>query len=73
MRPWAKTNYVDHGLADQTSIIRFVEDNWLGGQRIGNGSFDAISGSLRIMFDFSGRPHTEPYLLNPTTGEPQRW
>ncbi len=25
---------------------RFIEDNWLGGQRIGNGSYDAISGSL---------------------------
>jgi Phosphoesterase family len=32
--PWAKTNFVDHTLTDQTSVIRFVEDNWLGGERI---------------------------------------
>ncbi len=72
--PWAKSNYVDHTLTDQTSIIRFVEDNWLNGQRIGNGSFDAISGSVFNMFNFHQRRHSEPLLLNPTTGEPQqRW
>jgi phospholipase C len=26
--PWAKVNYVDHSLTDQSSILRFVEDNW---------------------------------------------
>jgi phospholipase C len=26
--PWAKTNYVDHTLTDQTSLLRFIEDNW---------------------------------------------
>jgi phospholipase C len=25
---WAKTNYVDHTLTDQSSLLRFVEDNW---------------------------------------------
>jgi phospholipase C len=30
--PYAKTNYVDHTLTDQTSILRFIEDNWLKGQ-----------------------------------------
>ena len=50
--PWAKSNYVDHTLTDQTSILRFVEDNWLGGARIGGGSFDAIAGSIDGMFDF---------------------
>jgi len=35
--PWAKRNFVDNTVTDQTSIIRFVEDNWLGGTRIGNG------------------------------------
>ena len=44
--PWAKQNYVDHTITDQTSIIRFIEDNWLNGQRIGQGSFDAIAGPL---------------------------
>jgi len=51
--PWAKHNFVDHTLTDQSSIIHFVEDNWLGGERIGNGSFDAISGTLNNAFDFT--------------------
>jgi phospholipase C len=68
--PWAKTNYVDHTVADQSSIIRFIEDNWLGGQRIGSGSFDAIAGSVRNMFDFHQFPNVRPYLLDPGTGEP---
>jgi hypothetical protein len=42
--PWAKHNYVDHTLTDQSSILKFVEDNW----RLPRipGSFDAIAGSL---------------------------
>ncbi|HEY1757975.1 MAG TPA: alkaline phosphatase family protein [Bryobacteraceae bacterium] len=79
--PWAKHNFVDHTLTDQSSIIRFVEDNWLGGKRIGNGSFDAIAGSVTNMFDFSQSgdhfgDHRDDnlLLLNPGTGEPQgRW
>ena len=26
--PYAKVNYVDHSITDQTSILRFIEDNW---------------------------------------------
>jgi hypothetical protein len=44
--PYAKQNYVDHTLIDQSSVVRFIEDNWLGGQRIGGGSFDAVAGDL---------------------------
>jgi hypothetical protein len=29
-----------------SSIIRFIEDNWLEGERIGQGSYDAFAGSL---------------------------
>jgi len=67
--PWAKRNFVDNTLTDQTSIIHFVEDNWLGGERIGQGSYDAIANSISQMFDFSGiRP--DGYLfLDPSTGE----
>ncbi len=69
--PWAKSNYVDHTLTDQTSIIHFIEDNWLHGERIGQGSFDAISGSVDNMFDFDHfNFRGGPFLLNPTTGEP---
>ena len=29
--PYAKRNFVDHTVTDQTSILRFVEDNWKTG------------------------------------------
>ncbi len=48
--PYAKRNFVDHTLTDQTSILRFVEDNWLGGQRVQpGGSFDTIASSIQNM------------------------
>jgi phospholipase C len=68
--PYAKQNYVDHTMTDQTSIIRFIEDNWLGGQRIGNGSFDALAGTVNSMFDFSHRDNDRPFFLDESTGEP---
>jgi phospholipase C len=67
--PYARGNFVDHTLTDQTSIIRFVEDNWLDGERIGHGSFDAIAGSLDGMFNFSKPPNRGTYLLSPSTGQ----
>jgi phospholipase C len=49
--PFAKHNYIDHTLTDQSSILKFVEDNWLGGQRIQpGGSFDTIAGTIQNMF-----------------------
>jgi phospholipase C len=64
--PFAKQNYVDHTVTDQSSILRFVEDNWLGGQRI-TGSFDNLAGRLNTMFDFRNAD-TTPYVLDPSTG-----
>jgi phospholipase C len=69
--PWAKRNYVSHTVADQSSILRFIEDNFLNQQRIGQGSYDAMAGSIDDMLDFSG---TTPknggvLLLNATTGQ----
>src|SRR5262249_7803699 len=32
--PFAKRNFVDHTLTDQSSVLRFIEDNWLSGERI---------------------------------------
>jgi phospholipase C len=68
--PWAKANYVDHTVTDQTSIIRFIEDLYLNGERIGGGSFDAQAGSLLGMFDFSKRrpQNARPLTLDPETG-----
>jgi phospholipase C len=65
--PYAKRNYVDHTLTDQTSIIHFIEDNWLHGERVGHGSFDAIAGPLTGMFDFQHADAGE-YILNDSTG-----
>jgi phospholipase C len=67
--PYSKVNSVDHSITDQTSILRFVEDNWLQGRRIGDGSFDALSGSLAGLFDFS-HPNRKPLYLDPVTGQP---
>src|SRR4029453_18531662 len=69
--PYAKENYVSHTLTDQTSILRFIEDNWLGGKRISPISFDNIAGSLHDMFDFI-LPNPRRLRLDPATGLPQR-
>jgi phospholipase C len=50
--PWSKTNFVDHHQSDQSSITKFIEDNWFTG-RIGDSSFDAKAGSLNSLFDFT--------------------
>ena len=68
--PYAKKNYVDHTLTDQTSVLRLIEDNWNLG-RIGGGSMDALAGPLYNMFDFSAPRGTGPLLLlDPSTGNP---
>jgi len=54
--PFARRNYVDHTLTDQTSVLRFIEDNWLSGERIQpGGSFDTIAGPLDNMLNFNDR------------------
>jgi phospholipase C len=65
--PFAKKNYVDHTLTDQSSILRFIEDNWNLG-RIGDHSFDQIAGSLLRMFDF-GKRREITLILDPSTGQ----
>jgi phospholipase C len=67
--PYAKRNFVDSSVTDQSSILRFVEDNWSTG-RIGNASFDAKAGSLDNLFSFHDRSNSERYVLDPQTGEP---
>jgi phospholipase C len=66
--PFARRNYVDHSLTDQTSVLRFIEDNWLDGERVGSGSFDALAGTINAMFDFD-HPDARPYLLDKSTGQ----
>ncbi|HET6874449.1 MAG TPA: alkaline phosphatase family protein [Acidimicrobiales bacterium] len=78
--PFARVNFVDHTLTDQSSILRLVEDNWLGGERVEptsspgadglQGSFDNLAGPLDNMFTFR-TPPARKLLLDPATGEPQ--
>lgn len=70
--PWARENFVDHTVTDQTSVIHFIEDNWLGGKRIGGGSFDEIANSIDQMFDFSKVRAGSALILDPKTGEPAK-
>jgi len=73
--PWAAKNHVDHTLTSQTSITKFVEDNWRL-PRIA-GSFDKVTGSLNRLFDFDHEdfgfgeaPNARPLILDPVTGQP---
>jgi phospholipase C len=69
--PWSRTNFVDNTLTDQTSTIRFIEDNWLGGQRMSATSFDNEAGTIMHMFDFDHPAlNGHKLFLDPTTGEP---
>ncbi len=68
--PFAKRNFVDGTVTDQSSVLRFVEDNW-GLGRIGNQSFDALAGPLNDMFNFDSHDGQGRRLfLDPTTGKP---
>ena len=69
--PYAKRNYVSHTLSDQTSVLRFIEDIWLGGARVSEISFDRKAGSLLDMFDLARRV-TRRLRPDPTTGPPRR-
>ena len=70
--PYAKSNFVDHSVTDQSSILRFIEDNWSLG-RIGGGSTDAIAGPLNSLFDFDERDgNGRTLILDPSSGQPVR-
>ncbi|HEV7445443.1 MAG TPA: alkaline phosphatase family protein [Steroidobacteraceae bacterium] len=86
--PFARRNYVDHTATDQTSVLRFIEDNFtLGridaasGKSVAQGgSFDQVAGSLDSLFSFDededgghGDRDSRRLLLDANTGEPARW
>ena len=68
--PWAKKNFVDNTVTDQSSVSRFIEDIFLNSARIGGGSTDSSAGSIMNMFNFTSTvaPNPNVVLLNPTTG-----
>jgi phospholipase C len=68
--PYTKGNTVSNNQTDTTSVVKFIEQNWLGGETI-PGSFDKISGSIDAkggLLDFNVKPNYTPLILNPTTG-----
>jgi phospholipase C len=67
LSPYAKVNYVDHMVTDQTSILRFIEDNWNLG-RIGDHSMDEAAGLLLGMFNFEGKGQANALILDSATG-----
>jgi phospholipase C len=69
--PYAKANFVDDTQINQSSVVKFIEDNWLGGARLGQGSNDAMDGSIMSMFDFTQSVTTPRTLfLDQNTGMP---
>jgi phospholipase C len=67
--PWAKQNNVDNTFAEQSSIPKFIEDNWSLG-RIGGESADAAAGTLLNAFNFNQRyGHAPAVIIDPTSGE----
>ena len=65
--PFARQNFIDHRISDQSSILRFIEDNWDLG-RIGGSSADAKAGNLISLFDFDDHERAPRLILDPATG-----
>ena len=65
--PFAKPNYISSKRVTSSSVVRFIEDNWLNGQGIGGGSLDATSGLITDMLDFTQTPNNKLYL-DPVAG-----
>src|SRR5579872_2181740 len=65
--PYAKKNYVDHTVTDQSSVVKFIEENWDLPQ-IGNGSFDQIAGPIDNMFNWN-KQNSEKLILDPLSGQ----
>jgi phospholipase C len=67
--PYAKPNFVDNSVViTQASVVRFIEDNWLNGTRIGQGSNDATTGSIANLFNFTTTTPNAPIYLDTSAG-----
>jgi phospholipase C len=70
--PYAKSNFISHKVSDQTSVLKFIEDNFKTGtipDTLGQESFDAIANPLNEMFDFDNHGSTPKVCLDPTNGK----
>ncbi|HWG03119.1 MAG TPA: alkaline phosphatase family protein, partial [Trebonia sp.] len=68
--PYAPENHVSSTQLNTASVVKFIEDNWLKGDRLPD-SYDAVSGSIDGpdgLLSFNQRPHDQPVILNPATG-----
>ncbi|HEX3334508.1 MAG TPA: alkaline phosphatase family protein, partial [Acidimicrobiales bacterium] len=65
--PFAGQNVVSNSFIDQSSVVKFIEQNW-SLPAMGNGAADGPSGSLDSLFNFTGTPAPK-LILNPSTGE----
>src|SRR5262249_9609685 len=69
--PFARRNHIDHTLTDQTSVLRFIEDNWLSGERIQpGGSFDTVAGTTEHIYNSNRHVDNDDrkLILDPTSG-----
>ncbi|PJJ65567.1 phospholipase C [Compostimonas suwonensis] len=60
--PFTTPNTISHDPVEQTSVLKFIEDNWQTG-RVGDASFDERAGAIDGMFDFDD-PQQRAVLLN---------
>jgi phospholipase C len=66
--PYAKSNYISHEVSDQTSVLKFILNNW-NLQFDDQISFVNKANSLENMFDFDDHGKTPIILLDNKTGE----
>jgi phospholipase C len=62
--PYAQQDDVSHTLTDQSSVTKFIEDNWSLGQIPGSAA--NVAGSLDDLFDFQGPKAPKVFLDNGT-------
>lgn len=70
--PYAKSNFISHKVSDQSSVLKFIEDNFKTGSipdTLGQESFDAIANPVNDMFDFDNHGGTPKVCLDPTSGK----
>lgn len=64
---YAKSNFISHKVSDQSSVLKFIEDNWKTGEipdTLGQQSFDDKAGAISDMFDFGNHGNTPKVCLN---------
>jgi phospholipase C len=67
--PFARVNAVSHTLTDQSSVTKFIEENWSLGEIPGSAA--NIAGSLNDLFNFTNHHPAPALFLDPVTGRPQ--